>query len=78
MEKNLGEETTEGRETIVSTLKALLETVEPTSKMIEVAVITGGNPVRYLTNEEIEEIVKEVEDEKAAKMARQTRETRSS
>mmetsp|Transcript_1023 Transcript_1023/g.1845 ORF Transcript_1023/g.1845 Transcript_1023/m.1845 type:complete len:247 (+) Transcript_1023:146-886(+) len=71
LEKNF--EDTEGRDTQVLALKGLTEMVEPSSKMIDVAVMTKGNPAAaYLSSEEIDSILKEIEEEKAAKTSRQT------
>ena len=57
LEKNYEE--TSGEDTINLTMKALLETVEPASKMIEVAVVTAQG-TRYLTTEEIDAVIKQV------------------
>ena len=57
LEKNYEE--TSGEDTINLTMKALLETVEPASKMIEVAVVTAQG-TRYLSTEEIDAIIKQV------------------
>jgi 20S proteasome subunit alpha 4 len=69
LEKNY--EDTQGRDTQILALKGLTEMVEPSSKMIDVAVVTKGNPTRYLTTEEVDAILKEIEEEKAAKVTRQ-------
>ena len=66
LEKNFEE--TEGKGTVTLALQALLETVEPTSKMVEVAVVTAEG-VKYLLNDEVDAVIKEIEDEKAAKAA---------
>mmetsp|Transcript_3100 Transcript_3100/g.8225 ORF Transcript_3100/g.8225 Transcript_3100/m.8225 type:complete len:222 (-) Transcript_3100:66-731(-) len=69
LEKNF--EDTEGRATPILALKALTEMVEPSSKMIDVAVLTKGSPTTYLSNEEIDAMLKEIEEEKASKLSRQ-------
>lgn len=57
---------TSGQETVKLTLKALLETVEPGSKTIELAVMERETGLRVLSDEEVDQLVKEIEEEKAA------------
>ena len=64
MEKNYAE--TSGRDTIKLAVKALTEVVEGTSSNIELAVVEAGAAPRFLTDDEVNEIVKEVEAEKPA------------
>ncbi len=65
LEKNYAE--TSGRETIKLAVKALTEVVEGTSSNIELAVVeSGGKGPRFLSDEEVADILKEVEDEKGA------------
>ena len=61
LEKNY--EDTEGRATQVLALKALTEMVEPSSKNIDVAVITKGQPTTYLTAEQVDAILKELQED---------------
>lgn len=63
LEKNYKE--TSGKETVKIALKALLETVEPGSKSIELAVMEKDTGLRVLSDEEVDALVKEVEKEKA-------------
>jgi 20S proteasome subunit alpha 4/ATP-dependent RNA helicase DDX56/DBP9 len=46
-------------------LRALLELVEPSSKNIEIAVVTPGGTTT-LTNENVDALIKKVEEEKQA------------
>lgn len=64
LEKNYAE--TSGRDTIKLAVKALTEVVEGTSSNIELAVVEAGAAPRFLTDDEVNEIVKEVEAEKPA------------
>ena len=65
LEKNYAE--TSGRDTIKLAVKALTEVVEGTSSNIELAVIeAGGGGPRFLSDEEVADILKEVEEEKEA------------
>jgi 20S proteasome subunit alpha 4 len=45
------------------TVKALLEVVDSGSKNMEVAVITYGNPMRLLPEEELQGIISDIERE---------------
>lgn len=63
LEKHYSE--TSGEDTVKLALKSLLETVEPGSKTIELAVMESTG-LRVLGDEEVDRLVKEVEDEKAA------------
>lgn len=64
LEKNWSE--TSGRDTLKLAVKALVEVVEGTSSNIELAVIEPGSSLRFLTDQEVDEILKEVETEKAS------------
>lgn len=67
LEKNYpGEEPMDEANTIKLAIKALLEVVQTGAKNIEISVMKPALAPRSLTNEEIEQIVKEIEDEKAA------------
>ncbi|CAD7697241.1 unnamed protein product [Ostreobium quekettii] len=57
---------TSGQDTVKLALKALLETVEPGSKTIELAVMEKDTGLRVLTDEQVDALVKEIEEEKAA------------
>lgn len=59
-----------GRDTVKLALRALLETVEPGSKTIELAVMEKETGIRFLSDEEVDQFVKEIEDEKAAEAER--------
>jgi|Transcript_4957 20S proteasome subunit alpha 4 len=64
LEKHFAE-TTGGEETAKLCLRALLELVEPSSKNIEIAVVTPGGTTT-LTNENVDALIKKVEEEKQA------------
>lgn len=64
LEKNYAE--TEGRGTLKLALRALTEVVEGSSKNIEVAVVEKEGLLRFLTDEDVDGLVKEIEEEKAA------------
>lgn len=64
LEKNYA--VTEGRRTIKLAIQALTETVEAGSKSIEIAVVEPLSGLRFLKDEEVDELVKEIVDEKAA------------
>jgi 20S proteasome subunit alpha 4 len=69
LEKHYAE--TSGRDTVKLAIRALMETVEASSKNIEVAVMTGpgaadGGGLRLLSDEELDALVAEVEADKAA------------
>jgi len=65
LEKNYSDEEVESDDnTIKLALKALLEVVQTGSKNVELAVMKRGEAMRLLTNEEIEEYVKQIEKEK--------------
>ena len=57
---------TSGTQTIKLALRALLETVEASSKTIELAVMEKDTGLRVLSDDEVDQLVKEIEDEKAA------------
>eukprot|EP00879_Flechtneria_rotunda_P002523 GHRR01002721.1.p1 GENE.GHRR01002721.1~~GHRR01002721.1.p1 ORF type:complete len:259 (+),score=84.00 GHRR01002721.1:132-908(+) len=63
LEKQYAE--TAGRDTIKLTIRALMETVEASSKNIEIAVMEATG-LRILTDEELDSLVAEVEADKAA------------
>lgn len=50
-------------------IKALLEVVQSGSKNIELAIMRRGGKLEALTNEQVEELVKQVEEEKQAEAA---------
>uniref|UniRef100_A0A7S0X7F2 Proteasome subunit alpha type n=1 Tax=Mantoniella antarctica TaxID=81844 RepID=A0A7S0X7F2_9CHLO len=56
---------TAGEETVKLALRALLELVEPSSKNIEIAVVTKEG-TKTLSNEEVDAVVKAIEEEKEA------------
>ncbi|PRW57180.1 Proteasome subunit alpha type-7 [Chlorella sorokiniana] len=64
LEKNYAE--TSGRDTLKLALRALTEVVEGSSKNIEVAVVEKEAGLRFLTDEDVDGLVKEIEEEKAA------------
>lgn len=64
LEKNFAE--TSGRDTLKLALRALTEVVEGSSKNIEVAVVEKETGLRFLTDEDVDGLVKEIEEEKAA------------
>lgn len=64
LEKNYA--ATEGRGTMKLAIQALTETVEAGSKSIEIAVVERETGLRFLTDEEVDELVKDIADEKAA------------
>lgn len=64
LEKHYSE--TSGQETVKLALKALLETVEPGSKTVELAVMEKDTGLRVLTDEQVDQLVKVIEEEKAA------------
>ncbi|KAI7844186.1 hypothetical protein COHA_002321 [Chlorella ohadii] len=64
LEKNHAE--TSGRDTLKLALRALTEVVEGSSKNIEVAVVEKEAGLRFLTDEDVDGLVKEIEEEKAA------------
>lgn len=47
-------------------VQALMESVEPSAKMIEVAVITAKEGLRVMSDDEVDAVIKGLEDEKAA------------
>lgn len=57
---------TSGKDTIKLAIKSLMETVEAGSKNIEIAVMEQGPGLKFLTDDEVDALVKEVEEEKAA------------
>ncbi|EFN54957.1 hypothetical protein CHLNCDRAFT_24020 [Chlorella variabilis] len=64
LEKNYAESS--GRETLKQALRALTEVVEGSSKNIEVAVVEKEAGLRFLSDEDVDGLVKEIEEEKAA------------
>lgn len=64
LEKNWTE--TSGRDTLKLAVKALTEVVEGTTSNMELAVVEQGSGPRFLSDEEVEELLKEVDEEKAA------------
>jgi len=67
LEKNCGE--TGGEATIELAVKALMETVEASSKTIEVAAIRKGEGMEILGEERIDAIIKKIEAEKEEEAA---------
>jgi 20S proteasome alpha/beta subunit len=61
LEKQYAE--TSGEETVKLALRALLELVEPSSKNIEIAIITKSG-LRTMSNDEVDKLVKAIEMEK--------------
>lgn len=64
LEKNYSEET--AQDGVKLACSALLETVEAGSKNIEVAVLRKGEPLRFLADADVEEVMKVLEAEKEA------------
>jgi len=54
--------------TLKLTIRSLLEVVESGSKNLEIAVLKRGEELRFLTDAEVDVIVKEIDAEKAAAM----------
>lgn len=72
LEKNYAESA--GDETIKLALKALIETVEASSKNIEVALMTKDAGLRFLKDEEVDALLEAIKAEKeAAEAARRAR-----
>jgi len=67
LEKNYEE--TSGDETVKLAVKALLETVEGSSKNIEIAVMEKGTGLRILSDEAVDAMVATIEEEKAKEAA---------
>ena len=63
LEKHYSE--TEGDETVKLCLRALLELVEPSSKNIEIAVVSRDG-MRVMSNDDVDAMIKKVEEEKDA------------
>ena len=61
LEKNF--EDTEGRATQILALKALTEMVEPSSKNIDLAILTKGKQAAFLGKEEVDAMLKEIADD---------------
>jgi hypothetical protein len=57
---------TSGRDTIKLAIRALMETVEASSKNVDIAVMERGSGLRILEEAELDGLVAEVEAEKAA------------
>jgi 20S proteasome subunit alpha 4 len=70
-------EETSGKQTIKLAIRALMETVEASSKSIEVAVMTRDKGLKFLDDAEVDELAKEVEAEKAALEAQKRGQTAS-
>jgi hypothetical protein len=64
LEKHFTE--TSGRDTVKLAIRALMETVEASSKNIEIAVMERDTGLRLLSDEELDALVAEVEADKAA------------
>lgn len=70
LEKNYEE--TSGDDTIKLAVKALMETVEGSSKNIEVAVMEKGTGLRVLSDEAVDAVVAAIEEEKSAEAAKKS------
>ena len=57
---------TGGRETMKLAIKALSETVEASSKNVEIAVVDRASGLKYLSDVEVDSIVSDIETEKTA------------
>lgn len=57
---------TSGRDTIKLAIRALMETVEASSKNIEIALMERDSGLRILPDEDLDALVAEVEADKAA------------
>eukprot|EP00041_Stephanoeca_diplocostata_P004548 m.46876 g.46876 ORF g.46876 m.46876 type:complete len:253 (-) comp15185_c0_seq1:459-1217(-) len=65
LEKNYSEEVAESRrETEKLAVKALLEVVQSGSKSIELAVMAKGEALKFLTAEQVDELMKEIDDDR--------------
>lgn len=65
LEKNYkAGEATAGDETVKVAIRALMETVEAGSKQIEIAVVRKEEGLTFLTDERVDELIKQVEEEK--------------
>ncbi|GMM31686.1 proteasome core particle subunit alpha 4 [Martiniozyma asiatica (nom. inval.)] len=64
LEKNYPEEEMSVDETVKLSIKALLEVVQTGTKNIELSLMTPDSVPKFMSNEEIEKIVKEIEEEK--------------
>lgn len=57
---------TSGRDTMKLAIKALSETVEASSKNVEIAVVDRASGLKYLSDAEVDAIVEDIESEKTA------------
>ena len=57
---------TEGRGTMKLAIQALTETVEAGSKSIEIAVMERETGLRFLTDDEVDDLIDEIAREKSA------------
>lgn len=64
LEKNY--KTTSGDETVKAAIRALCETVEAGSKQIEIAVVRKEVGLTFLSDEAVDEFIRQVEEEKKA------------
>mmetsp|Transcript_39189 Transcript_39189/g.100136 ORF Transcript_39189/g.100136 Transcript_39189/m.100136 type:complete len:251 (-) Transcript_39189:98-850(-) len=70
LEKNYEE--TSGDDTVKLAVKALMETVEGSSKNIEVAVMEKGTGLRVLSDETVDAVIATIEEEKSAEAAKKS------
>mmetsp|Transcript_23218 Transcript_23218/g.64469 ORF Transcript_23218/g.64469 Transcript_23218/m.64469 type:complete len:250 (-) Transcript_23218:124-873(-) len=63
-------EETSGQETVKLALKALLETVEGSSKNIEIAIMEKEGGLRTLDDETVDKVIAEIEEEKSKEAAK--------
>eukprot|EP00227_Mantoniella_beaufortii_P010222 CAMPEP_0197591448 /NCGR_PEP_ID=MMETSP1326-20131121/13297_1 /TAXON_ID=1155430 /ORGANISM="Genus nov. species nov., Strain RCC2288" /LENGTH=261 /DNA_ID=CAMNT_0043156913 /DNA_START=16 /DNA_END=801 /DNA_ORIENTATION=+ len=57
---------TSGADTVKLAVRALLELVEPSSKNIEIAVLTKEGGMKMMSNEDVDAMVKTIQEEKEA------------
>ena len=57
---------TSGRDTMKLAIKALSETVEASSKNVEIAVVDRASGLKFLSDAEVDSIVSDIESEKTA------------
>ena len=64
LEKHYAE--TSGRETMKLAIKALSETVEASSKNVEIAVVDRASGLKFLSDAEVDSLVADIDSEKTA------------
>lgn len=78
LEKHYTDELVESdREAMKLTVKALLEVVQSGSKSIEVAVMTRGSSLRFLSAEEVDSLVADIEKDREAEAEKKKSKTAS-